>query len=77
MLAPLARTLEVLQVRRRLVLLDRHQVAVRANEIAFATDEDRRIILGAIVLVPERIPAPAVGGPAVRYWPAIGLPPLN
>jgi hypothetical protein len=49
------RTLEIFEVRRRLGLLDGHQIAVGADEIAFLADEHVAIVLIAVVFVPERV----------------------
>jgi hypothetical protein len=44
--------LEILQVRRRLILARRHQIAVAAHEVVLLADEDLLIALGAIEFVP-------------------------
>src|SRR5215510_5980757 len=46
--------IEVSQVRRRLAFLSRHQIAVRTEVIGLLPDQDMRIVLGAIVVEPER-----------------------
>ena len=46
--------LEIAQVRRRLVLLGRHQKAVGAEEVVLLADHHVIVVLAAIVLVPER-----------------------
>src|SRR5262247_3528190 len=51
----LPRLLEISQVRRRLVFLGGHQVAVRAEEIVLVPDRDVMVVLGTVVLVPDRI----------------------
>src|SRR5262249_2106024 len=51
----LSRWLEVAQVRRLLVLLSRHQIAVRAHEIVVLADPDVMIVLRTGVVVPDRI----------------------
>src|SRR5262249_46290816 len=52
------RLLEILQVRRRLVLLRRHQVAVGADVVDLLADADMRIVLGADRLAPpDSLPA--------------------
>src|SRR5579872_7050441 len=48
------RFLEVSQIRRRLVLLGRHQEPIRAQHIALLADDDVIVVLGAIVVAPER-----------------------
>src|SRR5262249_13904136 len=54
----LLRLLEIAQVRRRLVLLDRHQQAVGAEEIRLVADADHGIVQGADGAGPAR---PRVG----------------
>src|SRR5437773_12333328 len=51
----LRRLLEVAQVRRRLVLLRRHQLAVAAEEVALPVNLDVTIALGAILLGPGEL----------------------
>src|SRR5499427_6040020 len=48
-------TIEVSEVRRRLVLAQRHQVAVGAAEVAFLADDDVVVGLGAEIFGPDRI----------------------
>src|SRR5262245_16281521 len=50
----LPRVLEVLQVRRLLLLFHGHQVAVRADVVVFFADLDVAVILRAIVFEPDR-----------------------
>src|SRR5262245_30520237 len=50
----LSRLIEISQVRRDLALLGRHQIAVRAEIVGLLPDQDMRIVLGAIVVEPER-----------------------
>src|SRR3954451_18217120 len=45
---------EILQVRRRLVLAGRHQLAVGAQEIVLVLDLDPRVLLRAYRRAPER-----------------------
>src|SRR5437899_1224662 len=47
--------LQVFRVGRRLVLLDRHHVALGVEEIELAPDRDPAIVLGAIVFFVDRI----------------------
>src|SRR5258708_9691902 len=54
-LSLLPRLLEIFQIRGRLVLLGGHQVAIRAQEIVLLADGDMVIVLGTVVLVPDRI----------------------
>src|SRR6516165_2436571 len=71
-LESLPRLLEILQIRRRLVLLRRHQVAVGADIVDLPADADMRIVLGADRLAPPdrllaRGPAVVLGdGPGPR-----------
>src|SRR5262249_1413990 len=51
----LRRPLEVSQVRRRLILLDRHQETVGAHHVVLLADEDLLVALMACVLGPERV----------------------
>src|SRR5260370_25669539 len=46
--------LEISQIRRRLVLLGGHQIAVRAQHIALVADVDELLTLGAYILDPDR-----------------------
>src|SRR5215475_1226374 len=46
---------EVLQVRRRLVLAGRHQLAVSAEEVVLVLDLDARVLLRAHRRAPERV----------------------
>src|SRR5262249_9509954 len=66
----LLRRLEVSQVRRRLILLDRHQVAVAAHHVIVLADPDVMIVLGAMVEIPDHIAAFALillgNGPGPR-----------
>jgi hypothetical protein len=48
------RVLEISQIRRRLVLLGRHQEAIGAQEIVFFANHDLRVVLGAIRFGPVR-----------------------
>src|SRR5579863_1191694 len=50
-----SRLIEVFQIRRRLILLDRHQEAVRAPEIDLLADDDVRVALAAAVLGPDHV----------------------
>ena len=52
--------LEIAQVRRRLVLLGRHQIAVAADEIVLLADHDVVVVLGAVVLVPVGLAVAAI-----------------
>src|ERR1700681_3284472 len=54
------RWLEISQIRRRLVLLGGHQVAVPGDEIDLLVDGDMRVALGAIVLFPRHVLGTAV-----------------
>src|SRR5262245_30225892 len=56
----LAGCFEVAQIGRRLVLLGRHEVAVRAQEIIFLADGHMLVALAAIVLDPDRLAHAAV-----------------
>src|SRR5207248_10493021 len=49
------RSLEVFQVRRLLILLGGHQVAVRADEIILILDVDMLVVLGADRFAPDRL----------------------
>src|SRR5580704_11331516 len=49
------RLVEILQIRRRLILPGGHEGAVRALEIAFATNENVLVVLGAMILDPDRV----------------------
>src|SRR4029077_19160110 len=49
------RLVEIRQIRRRLILPGGHQGAVRALEIALAANEDVLVILGAMILDPDRV----------------------
>src|SRR5215470_1482439 len=60
---------EISQVRRRLVLSRRHQVAVSAHEIVLLADHDVVVVLGAIVLEPRHV---AVATIALVHRPGMG-----
>src|SRR5262249_18416027 len=49
------RLVEVPQIRRRLVLLGRHQIAVRADDVVLVADAHVGVVLGAEILAPERM----------------------
>src|SRR5260370_1457117 len=61
--------LEIFPIRRRLILLDRHDVALRVLEIQLAPDRHPGIILGAIVFLEDRIVLAAI---EPRYLPGLG-----
>src|ERR1700730_18195601 len=66
----LLRFLEILQIRRRLVLLGRHQLAVGAEIIRLAADLDPGIVLRASVRVPGRTGIRIAGGLLdLDVWP--------
>src|SRR6266436_1883154 len=50
----LPRLIEISQIGRRLILLDRHHIAVLADEIVVLADADVVIILAAIIEMPDR-----------------------
>src|SRR2546421_70419 len=60
--APLARAFEIAQIRRRLVLLGGHQLAVGAEIVRLAADADMRIVFSAMVRVPDRTQIGIAGG---------------
>src|SRR6202051_302803 len=64
--------IEIFQIRRRLVLLDRHQHPVRAPEIHFLADKDMRVALAAAVLGPNHVLDAAVVLDG-RPWPRQGI----
>src|SRR6267154_5045272 len=49
------RLVEIFQIRRRLVLPGGHKGAVRALEITLAAKEDVLVVLGAMILDPDRV----------------------
>src|SRR5260370_8222962 len=51
----LLRLLEISQIRRRLILLGRHQESFRAQEVIFLADDDLGVALGARGSAPVRI----------------------
>src|SRR5262245_18502249 len=61
LVSPLALALlEIVQVRRRLVLARRHQQAVRAQHVVLLADGDVCIALGADVLEPDEVVLAAI-----------------
>src|SRR5580692_6271522 len=65
----LPRLSEISQIRRRLILAGRHQIAVAAQEIVFLTNDDVIVVFRAVVLVP-----PIIGDAQIRlgYRPRPG-----
>src|SRR5215813_7327573 len=61
LMSSLLRQVEIAQIRRRLILLDRHQEAVGAEEIVLLADDDMNIVFHADVLAP---PDRSLGGDA-------------
>src|SRR5205807_6884437 len=59
--APISLPLEIPQIRRRLILVGGHQLAVGAQELALLAEEDVEIVFRAGVLDPGRVAQPAVG----------------
>src|SRR5258706_3077548 len=53
--ASLPRLFEILQIRRGLILLRGHQQVIAAENIVLITDPDVTVVLGAIVLNPDRV----------------------
>src|SRR5438876_892176 len=51
----LPRGTEISQVRRRLVLVNWHQVAIGTSEVSFLADDDVVVVLGAKIFGPDRI----------------------
>src|SRR6202034_2761960 len=66
------RLLEIARVRRRLVLARRHQIAVGAEQVGLAADDDVLVVLMAIVLAPGRV-ALALVAARDRPWPRQGV----
>src|SRR5262245_35147408 len=56
----LPRGAKIAEVRRRLVLLGRHQHTVSAQEIVLAADQNVVVVLGAIVFQPDRVVVAAI-----------------
>src|SRR5229473_2648926 len=56
----LPRRREITKIRRRLVLLGRHQHVVSAQEIILTADQNMMIVLGAVVLQPDRAGVAAI-----------------
>src|SRR5262249_15624788 len=64
-----SRSTEVMQIRRRLILLRGHEVTVGAEDVGLAADEDVAVILEADVLDPDRVAHAAIApgdGPRTR-----------
>src|SRR5438552_14761520 len=62
------RLVEVFQIGRRLVFARGHQQSLGALEIAFVPDEDVLVVLGTMVLDPDRIGVALVASDH-RPWP--------
>src|SRR5476649_1061739 len=66
------RPIEAVELRRRLVLLGGHQVAIRTDEIGFPAERDIVVVGPAIVLDPDRI-AVAIVAAGDGPRPGIGM----
>src|SRR5215467_7122907 len=64
--------IELTQIRRRLIPTARHQVAVLANEIGLALDDDQRVVLVTDEFGPDRLRIAAVS-PRHRPGPREGM----
>src|SRR5262249_51092634 len=67
-----AQRIEVSQIRRRLILLGRHQMAVHAAQVGLLAEKHIAVVLGADVLDPGRVADAAVApGPRPGPGPSV------